>query len=386
MGNLDSDLSSLKRLSEAIIESLGDGVLIVDKNGLVHKHNKRFREMWGIEPLPNGVQGALELARMVQNQMLFPDEFLQTIKSFETRDDAAEHFDLLEFKDGRVFERRQRSLRHQGLNLGRLLVFRDVTREKELEAASKALTLQVQTTQRLESLGVLAGGLAHEFNNILMVIMGNADILDLEIGALPKVKPHLSEIFTASRKAADLCDQMHSYAGKGNTLKENLDLSCVIKEMTGILDITMGKKVDLVCNFPEDLPDIKADVTKIRQLVLNLVGNAADACLEKKEGWVELGMIACHCDRSFLKHCLCGPDAEPGNYLCLKVMDTGCGIAQDQQQKVFDPFFSTKFAGRGLGLSAVLGIVRSLKGAVKLFSRPGEGSTFSIYLPVATQN
>ncbi len=385
MKNLGADLSSLDRLAEVIIESLGDGVLIVDKNGLVHRHNQRFCEMWGIDPLPNGVQDSLDLALLVKKQMRNPEAFLESIHSFSQRKGNKEHVDHLEFLDGRIFERRQRSLCDQGLDLGRLLVFRDVTNQIQAEKASRALALQVQATQRLESLGVLAGGLAHEFNNILMVIMGNADLLASEFGTSPSAQTHLSEIGTASRRAADLCDQMHVYAGKGNSRREELDLARVVREMRPILDIALGKKVDLGCEFQTDLPKVMADVTRFRQVVLNLVSNAADACLEEGMGRVDLRLLVRNCDQSFLRGCLSGGKVEPGQYVCLEVVDTGCGMDPAQQARVFDPFYTTKFAGRGLGLSAVLGIVRRCKGAVKVQSQMKEGSNFSIFLPVVNE-
>ncbi len=382
MRNQGSDLSSLDRLSEVIIESLGDGVLIVDKNGQVHRHNQRFTEMWGIDPLPGGVQDSLDLANLVKGQMRDPETFMESINSFARRKGNLEHVDLLEFLDGRIFERRQRSLIDQGLDLGRLLVFRDVTGQIQAEKSSRALACQVQATQRLESLGVLAGGLAHEFNNILMVIMGNADLLSAECGGSSTAQSHLSEISTASRRAADLCDQMHIYAGKGSSHREKLDLAKVVRDMRPILDITLGKKVELECKFPLELPLVMADITRIRQLVLNLVSNAADACMVVGSGRVDLRLFVRRCDQSFLRECPSTANAEPGNFVCLEVTDTGCGLDPVQQSRVFDPFYSTKFAGRGLGLSAVLGIVRSCKGAVKVQSQLKKGSNFSIFLPV----
>ncbi len=383
MKNFGTDLSSLDRLSEMIIESLGDGVLIVDRNGLVHRHNQRFSEMWGVDPLPDGVQGSLDLAHLVKDQMKNPDVFMATINSFSNREEGVEHVDLLEFKDGRIFERRQRSLCDQGLDLGRLLVFRDVTNQILAEQASLALSQQIQATQRLESLGVLAGGLAHEFNNILMVIMGNADLLTAELDQEPSVKSYLSEIGTASRRAADLCDQMHIYAGKSNSRKEKVDLAAVVWEMRPILDVALGKKVELNCDFHPNLPMVEVDVTRIRQVVLNLVSNAADACQGEGGGRVEVRVFVQHCDHSFLRECISGGNAESGNFVCMEVIDTGCGLDSAQQAKVFDPFYTSKFAGRGLGLSAVLGIVRSCQGAIKVSSDLNKGSNFSIFLPVA---
>lgn len=376
-------LPSRDRLSEVIIESLGDGVLIVDGNGLVHRYNQRFSEMWGIDPLPAGIQDPVVLANMVKNQLIDPEAFIQRTRAFAQLEDGQEHVELLEFQDGRVFERRQRSLHDQGLNLGRLIVFRDVTLQREAEQANRLLTGQVQSTQRLESLGVLAGGLAHEFNNILMAILGNADLLTSDLKPDSEGQTHLSEIRTASRRAADLCSQMLTYAGKGEFRRQKLELSTVVREMRGILDVTLGKKVALNCEFEEELPGVLGDLDQMRQVILNLVGNAADACLVEDGGQVDLQLFSRHCSRSFLDNCLSGRNVQPGQYVCLEVSDTGCGLGTEEQARVFDPFYTTKFVGRGLGLSAVLGIARGHGGVVCLKSRLGQGSTFSIFLPVA---
>lgn len=383
-GNLEAEdpLFSKDRLSEVIIESLGDGILIVNNKGLVHRHNKRFVEMWGIDPLPAGIQDPVVLAQMVKDQLVDPDAFMRRTREFAALEDGQEHVERLQFRDGRVFERRQRSLHDQGINLGRLVVFRDLTEQCRAEESNRLLTKQVQATQRLESLGVLAGGLAHEFNNILMAILGNAELLSTELDAFSESQVHLSEISTASRRAADLCSQMLTYAGKGESRQQKLDLGRVVREMKGILDVTLGKRVLLNCEFEADLPPVIGDTAQVRQVILNLVGNAADACMGEGGGDVDLQIFTRHCSRLFLDSCLSGKNTEPGPFVCLEVTDSGCGLDTEQQARVFDPFYSTKFVGRGLGLSAVLGIVRGHGGVVCLKSRLGKGSTFSIFLPV----
>lgn len=376
-------LPSRDRLSDVIIESLGDGVLIVGSNGLIHRHNKRFVEMWAVDPVTTGIQDPVVLAQMVKDQLVEPEAFMDRTREFAALEDGQEHVELLKFRDGRIIERRQRSLHDEGLNLGRLVIFRDLTEQHSAEESNRILTKQVQATQRLESLGVLAGGLAHEFNNILMAILGNADLLVAEIDAASEGQVYLSEITTASRRAADLCSQMLTYAGKGESSRQKLDMSNVFSEMRGILDVTLGKKVILNCDVEPALPNILGDLAQMRQVILNLVGNSADACLDAGSGQIDLQFFTRHCSRSFLDGCLSGKNSSPGAYVCLEVSDTGCGLDTEQQARVFDPFYSTKFVGRGLGLSAVLGIVRGHGGVICLKSRLGYGSTFSVFLPVA---
>lgn len=378
---LEQSRPTRERLWDVIIESLGDGVLIVDDCGLVHGYNQRFSEMWGVDPLPAGIQDPMVLAGMVKHQLADPEAFIENTRASASLEGYQEQVELLEFKDGRIFERRQRSLHEKKVNLGRLVVFRDVTGMRKAEQTNTMIREQVQATQRLESLGVLAGGLAHEFNNILMAILGNADLLAADIVPQSEGASYLSEIRTASHRAADLCSQMLTYSGKGECRHQNLNMSKIVKEMQGILDVTLGKKVVMNSEFEPDLPEIEGDLAQMRQVVLNLVGNAADACLTENGGRVDLQLFARHCSRSFLDNCLSGKNVQAGKYVCLEVSDTGCGLGIEEQARVFDPFYTTKFVGRGLGLSAVLGIARSHGGVVCLKSRLGQGSTFSVFLP-----
>lgn len=234
--------------------------------------------------------------------------------------------------------------------------------------------------QKLESLGVLAGGIAHDFNNLLMAIMGHTDLALAELSPVSPVRGHLEEVEKASHRAADLCRQMLAYSGKGRFVVESLDLVEVVQEMADMLAMSISKKAILQYRFSPDLPRIEADASQIRQVVMNLVINASEA-IGDNPGVISLATGAVDCDRAYLRDIGGGSELPEGRYVFLEVTDTGSGIDKEMQKKIFDPFFTTKFTGRGLGLAAVLGIVRGHRGAIKVYSEMGKGSTFKVLLP-----
>jgi CheY-like chemotaxis protein len=240
----------------------------------------------------------------------------------------------------------------------------------------------MRDVQKLESLGVMAGGIAHDFNNLLMVILGNADLALLRLPPESPVRGNLDDIGRAARQAADLCRQMLAYSGKGRFVLETLDLSAVVREMAHILRVSISKKATLRHEFPEHLPAVEADASQIRQVVLNLLTNASEA-LGDQSGVISITTGSQMCDRAFLAGSILGADAVEGLYVFLEVSDTGCGMDAATLERIFDPFFSTKFTGRGLGLAAVLGIVRGHKGVLRVYSELGKGSRFEVLLPVA---
>ncbi len=261
-----------------------------------------------------------------------------------------------------------------------LLFIRDIGERKQAEAERRKMEAQIQQTQKLESLGVLAGGIAHDFNNLLMAILGNIDLALLDLSPTSPSRSNLQEAAKASQRAADLCRQMLAYSGKGRFLSEVLDLNSIIEDMKHMLELSVSKKAMLRYNFARGLPFIEADATQMRQIIMNLVINASDA-IGEKSGIISLSTGAKDCDRAYLSGTWLNEGLPEGPYVYIEVADTGCGMETEMLPKIFDPFFTTKFTGRGLGLAAVLGIVRSHKGAIKLFSERGRGTTFKILLP-----
>ncbi|MHB9061518.1 MAG: hybrid sensor histidine kinase/response regulator [Desulfobacteria bacterium] len=262
-------------------------------------------------------------------------------------------------------------------------IARDITERKRAEEEKLSLERQVQQSQKMESLGVLAGGIAHDFNNLLMVVLGHAELALKEISPMSPARRNLEEITTATQRAADLSRQMLAYAGKASFALERVGLRDLVEEMADLLKTTISKKAILTLNLERGLPPIEADPSQIRQIVINLIINASEA-IGDRSGVITVSVGATRCDEEYLQKTELHDGLPPGLYVHLEVTDTGGGMDAETQSRIFEPFFSTKFTGRGLGLAAVLGIIRAYKGAMKVYSEPGKGTTFKILFPALT--
>ena len=260
----------------------------------------------------------------------------------------------------------------------------DITAQKSAETARLALERKLLEGQKLESLGLLAGGIAHDFNNLLSAILGNAGIARLALPAGSSADAELRAIEAAALRAAELCRQMLAYAGKGRFVIEPTDLTLLSEDLLPLLKISVARQAALHLELVRGLPAVMADATQLRQIVMNLVLNAADA-IGDRGGEIVLATGVMHADAAFLSTCVAGAGLARGDYVFLEVRDTGTGMAPEVVAKIFDPFFTTKFAGRGLGLAAVLGIVRGHHGALHVESTPGIGSKFRLLLPPTRQ-
>lgn len=258
----------------------------------------------------------------------------------------------------------------------------DTTDLVRAEEERRRLDLQVQQTQKLESLGVLAGGIAHDFNNLLVAILGNAGLALMELPPESPAWQTVLAIETAAQRAAELTRQMLAYSGKGKFVIEQLNLSRVVEEMAHLLEISVSKRAVLKYRFAPDLPAIEGDATQLRQVIMNLITNASDA-IGDRSGVISVSTGLIDADAAYLKTAYMDDDLPEGQYVYLEVADTGIGMDAETAARIFDPFFTTKFTGRGLGLAAVLGIVRSHRGAIKLSTVPGRGTTFTILFPAA---
>ena len=256
-----------------------------------------------------------------------------------------------------------------------------VRRERE-EEKERLFREKMEQTQKLESLGVLAGGIAHDFNNLLMGVLGNADLALDELSPHNPARESLEDIVTSAKRAADLCRQLLAYSGKGRFLIEPLDLNGLVEEMLGLLEISISKTAVLKLELAPELPAVEADATQIRQVLMNLVTNASEA-IGARSGIISVTTGAMDCDEAYLTDTYLEDELEGGTYVFFEVSDTGSGMDAETRDRIFDPFFSTKFTGRGLGLAAVLGIVRGHRGAIRVYSEPGRGTTFKVLFPAS---
>jgi len=259
-------------------------------------------------------------------------------------------------------------------------VISDISDARRAEEERRRLEIQMQQTQKLESLGVLAGGIAHDFNNLLVASLGHAN---LALDTLPESAParaHIARIERSARRAAELCRQLLDYAGRGSVEFAALDLRGLVEDLGELLSAARSKKVALGYDFEPDLPAVEADAGQIRQVVLNLITNASEA-IGDGSGEIRVTAAAVECDHAALNGFQLGRGLEPGRYVSLAVSDDGCGMDAHTRRHFFEPFFSTKFAGRGLGRAAVLGIVRGHGGAIRVESQLGRGTTITLLLP-----
>jgi signal transduction histidine kinase/CheY-like chemotaxis protein len=232
--------------------------------------------------------------------------------------------------------------------------------------------------KKLESVGILAGGIAHDFNNLLGGVLAQAELGLAETFSGSYPQEELTAIRNISIRGAEIVRQLLMYAGKESEVLELVDVSRIVGDMLELLKVSVSRRVALVTDLGPKLPAVWASPAKIRQIVMNLVTNASQAIGDRD------GVIRVTTARITLGRAIAAQKGlAEGFYLQLEVSDTGCGISQEMQAKVFDPFFSTKGAGHGLGLAVIHGIVRSLRGAIHIASEVGQGTTFQVLLPSA---
>jgi len=361
-------------------ESMTEAFVSVDMNGRIWESNRAFQSMVGYSE---------EELRQLTYPDITPEKWHTLEKSVVEEQILVQgHADSYEKeyrkRDGTVFpvELNTFLIRNEAGNpAGMWAIVRDITERKKIEEERRKIEVRMREVQKLESLGVLAGGIAHDFNNLLMAVLGRADLALLSLSEDSPAYEHVEEIIRASHRASELCQQMLAYSGKGRFVVKRHDLSEIVREMGQMLDVSVSKNALIRYYLADNLPAVEADATQIRQVVMNLIINASDA-LDEMRGIITITTGVAQCDEAFLaESCYLDDKLPGGTYVYLEVSDTGCGMDPETQSRIFDPFFSRKFTGRGLGLAAVLGIVRGHKGAIKVSSEAGKGTTFKILLP-----
>jgi PAS domain S-box-containing protein len=341
----------------AIVESSDDAIVSIDLNANIASWNRAAEDIFGYtaEEVVGKPISTLTPAERVREEaeMIALIQCGGRVKTFET---------VRKRRDGSQIEVALTiSPIHNddGSLHGASYIARDITERKQFER-------RLMQTQKLESLGVLAGGLAHDFNNLLTGIMGNAS-LALQMRTAEGAQERIAEVLRASERAALLVSQMLAYAGKGAFVLEQLDLSQQVREIVPLIRVSIARAVELKLQLTDGLPRIEGDRSQMQQLVMNLIINAAEA-IGDRPGTVVIATAAA---------------ASGGErQLVFEVKDDGCGMDDATRARIFDPFFTTKFTGRGLGLAAALGIIRALHGEISVESAPGQGSVFRVVFPV----
>lgn len=369
-------LKNSEQQFRSIWENSGDGMRLTDDQGIVVDVNPAFCDLVGMSEE--------EILGRPITCIRPPDEdHSEVLKSYLQRFQEKNlfHFEQqIRLRSGKVLDAevtcsiieltQERKLY--------LSIFRDQGPRRAQEEERLSLERKLLDAQKLESLGVLAGGIAHDFNNLLTGILGNASLASSQIKEDIHLGSFLTNIEKSSVQAAELCQQMLAYSGRGRFEIRTFELNSLIDEMASLLRISIGKKVSLEQKLCATPLHIQADQTQIRQIIMNLVINGAES-IHQASGSVQIETSMVRLNAEECSAMVIPP--EPGEYILFRVTDTGCGMSPETMKKIFDPFFSTKLTGRGLGLAAVLGIVRGHQGGLNVSSHPGKGTCFSIYFP-----
>ena len=295
------------------------------------------------------------------------------------------HRESQDTQTGRWYDVSVSPIPHPDGTFSRLVLLRDITDRKRAREQRDQLEARIRQSEKLESLGVLAGGTAHDLNNLLTAIMGNADLAlaDVPEGSAPSLS--LTRLKGAARRAAELAKQLLAYSGRGRFQRVPVPLNESVREVVDLLQATLPARVRIQESLDPQNPALTGDPTQVRQVILNLVTNAVES-LGDKGGNVRVSTgreTVSPGSPGLLQQFFDGND--PTDQVVLEVADNGCGMEIETQRRMFEPFFSTKFAGRGLGMAAVLGIVRGHRGAIGLETQPGKGTALRIYLPGLAQ-
>ncbi len=332
---------------QSTFDAINDGVAVLDLEGNIQRCNRSFARLLGRAAEELGGAHCPDLWRGVAPDKL---PFLRMLDSLRRETEEVEYEGkLLALTVDPVLD-------PAGAPTGAVCIVSDITETRRLEE-------QFRESQKFETIGTLAAGVAHDYNNLLTSIMGNASLALYDESTGPAVRERLQEVVRASQRAADLTKQLLAYAGKARHYMQRTELSTLVREMEKLIEAAVPKKVKLELRLAASLPQINADPTQIQQLVLNLVSNAAEAIGE------DSGDITVVTGRE-----------QDGN-VYLEVRDTGCGMDGETKARMFDPFFTTKFTGRGLGLAAVAGIARAHKASIQVTSAPGEGAVLRVVFP-----
>lgn len=273
--------------------------------------------------------------------------------------------------------------------VGCVVTMVDIDELKSAEAASDArlvdqrrdLEGRMLQAQKLESLSVLAGGVAHEFNNLLTSILGNADLALQDLPSGSPVRESIRNIESASRRGAEISQQLLAYSGRRRSAAGPLVLPQLVRDMTRMLELAVSKRIAIRTTLPETLPRVDGDPDQLRHLLMNLVVNGAES-MAGGMGEVQVTTSVVKCEAGSAVECHDGQPLPPGEYAMLQVADNGAGMTPEIRAKAFEPFFTTKVSGRGLGLPAVLGVVRNHRGGIRIDSEPGRGTTVRVFLPL----
>jgi len=368
----EEELGRALSVLTATLESTADGILVVTAGSKIVRMNQKFIDLWGI---PEHIQESRDQDQTIEfalGQLQEPEEFLHKTGQINGQPEE-ESFDVLQFKDGRIIERYSLPQHIRGETVGRVYSFRDVTERRELEH-------QLRQAQKMESVGRLAGGVAHDFNNILTVITGRVDFLIGSSNLIGDQEGDLREIKVASDRAGDLTRQLLAFSRKQLLQPRMVDLNRKIDQVEPMLRRLIGEDIQIAVVRGKNLGRVMADPGQVNQVLLNLALNARDAMPSG-------GLLTIRTANERGRLNANGGDRRSSGVdsVVLEVTDSGCGMDEATASQIFEPFFTTKGEGKGtgLGLATVYGIVKQSGGSISVRSAPEMGTTFRILFPLA---
>ncbi len=372
-------LSDSVSLLEATIESTTDGILVVDLDQRITRYNQRFLEMWGLSESVMHSMSDRQVVSFVVEQLEDPSGFLDRINELY-QDVESEGADVIRFRDGRIFERFSKPQYVDGKPSGRVWGFRDVTAERKAEAEQSRLQIQVRDAQKMEALGTLARGVAHDFNNILSSIMTNTEVVTAMTKDHEEVQECLEDIRLSGERARDLIGRIQNFSRTENRKTEPLALGAILADAEKLIRPVIPSSIDLNTDVEPNLPKVLGSGTQFHQVFLNLCSNAAAAIEGRGKILIQLNL-----HRFDSEIAMGGNKLPAGSYVRIQVADSGRGMDAVALRRATEPFYSTKGAGEGsgLGLTVVNGIVKSCGGGMRLESQVDHGTKVELFFPIA---
>ena len=384
---IDRRLRASDERFRKLVEESSDGIFIADAQGRISYSSPSLKRVLGFSPA--------ELLGSSGFDLLHPDDLVA----------AQEYFGRVLAQPGQHLTFRCRARHKEGgwrdldvvctnhLNdsavEGIIVNFRDVTErlqfEKALQESESRKATSLDAARRLESLGALAGGIAHDFNNLLTVILGNVELVRRHVPPESQAVPLLASLETAGRRAAELTREMLAYAGRAPIVREPCNVSSIVRQMSQLLSTVVSESTPFDLALGYEPAYIDGDPAQIRQVVMNLMTNASES-YGGRPGPIPVRTTIVNTTAESMQSPFVSPAPPPGSYVCLEVIDAGCGMTAETMARMFEPFFTTKFIGRGLGLAATLGIIRGHRGTIHVTSSLGVGTTVRVLFPRAADS
>jgi PAS domain S-box-containing protein len=379
----EKELRAKTALLEAQVNASPDGIMVIDENQKRILFNLRIVDLFNAPQHIMDNEDDAPLLRHVASQIRDPEKFFEKVMFLYDQPNESGR-DEIEFRNGMILERYSAPvLGNDGQNYGRIWTFRDITDRRRAEEERRQLEERLQRSEKMEALGALAGGVAHDLNNVLGILVGYSELLLDEIDESSALRPHVEYIQQGGQRAAAIVQDLLTLARRGVKTRKIVNLNASVTDLQKRPEFeklcSYHSNVRIMANLAPDLLNIMGSPVHLEKTIMNLVSNAAEAM--SKGGQVSIITTNQYLDRPVPGY----EEVREGDYVVLRVTDTGEGISVNDIKRIFEPFYTKKVMGRsgtGLGLAVVWGTVKDHNGYINVQSEPGEGTTFTLYFPV----